>query len=83
MRQRIRSIDTVNGIKIVVTKAHSIWKDEQLRVAKVSTSGNPERIKIKARKQNAIDRAKFYNHLAEIEQMIKENGIKTKYFGVA
>lgn len=81
MRQRIKSIETQNGIKPVETKEiKDLFFLGKVRAVKVTTSGTRDEIQGKFRKRMAVERKKAARHYSELMRMVREDGVKTKYF---
>ena len=81
MRQRIKSIKTQNGIKPIETKEiKDLFFLGKVRAVKVTTSGTRNEIQGKFRKRLAAERAKANRHYMELAEMVRTEGIDTKYF---
>lgn len=81
MRPRIKSVSTQNGIKpILVKEIKDLFYIGKVNAVKVTTSGSRSEIERKFKKKLNRARMESWNHNDEIAKMVREYGIKTKYF---
>lgn len=80
MRPRIKSIDMNGAIAPVQSVTIKGLFTTRVKAVRVTTSGTKEQIEAKFAKRARASRRESEKHLEELAQMVKENGIKTKYF---
>ena len=81
MRPRIKSIKTNNGILPVECKTvKQLFFLEKVTVVKVTTSGTKKQIEAKLARRMIKAQLENDSHMRELEKMVQENHIKTKYF---
>lgn len=81
MRPRIKSVNTVNGVRPIQSKTiKGLFTVSNVKAVKVTTSGTREQIEAKFASRTRRSQRASEEHLEELRKMIHETGRTTKYF---
>lgn len=82
MRPRIKVVNTESGVRVVAKKdiKEMFFSRYGVAAIKITTSGTREQIERKLQKRMRYNRAHALSHREELANLVRTEGIKTKYF---